>query len=336
MDRPEDRLALIECHERDGRIGRVLDVWRWPVRLGRAMDNHVVLDDPHVAAHHAMLLPHVQGGVLLQVLDTRNGVIANGRHHPAGATVTLPPGGAQLQIGALKLRLRLPGEQLAPERPLAAPQGSARALALVMALLLLALVLLEHGISLDPGADATAWLPTLVGLPAALMLWCGLWALMSKLFQHRFDFAGHLRLALPWLLAIQALDMLLPPLASALGWTLLWQLVTPLVVVLLAALVYRHLAQVLPLHTRAVAAAVGAALLVGGGISLAMTHRSTDRLTRAPYMSTLPLPAFNFTRAVPPEQAVAEMATLAEPLARRVQQARSEEAEQGLDALGDD
>jgi hypothetical protein len=30
MDRPQDRLALIECFEREGRAARVLDVWQWP------------------------------------------------------------------------------------------------------------------------------------------------------------------------------------------------------------------------------------------------------------------------------------------------------------------
>lgn len=49
------RLALIELLERDGRVSRVLDVHAWPLCLGRALDNDLVIDDPHLAAHHATL-----------------------------------------------------------------------------------------------------------------------------------------------------------------------------------------------------------------------------------------------------------------------------------------
>ena len=72
--RPEDRLALIELLDRDGRARRTLDVHAWPVSLGRALDNTWVLDDPHVAPHHAVLGVDADGHLLLQVGDSRNGV----------------------------------------------------------------------------------------------------------------------------------------------------------------------------------------------------------------------------------------------------------------------
>ena len=89
---------------------RVLDVWEWPVTLGRAMDNNVVLDDAFVAPHHARLTLGPAGRVQLQVLNTANGVRVDGRPHAAGATVDIPAAGAMLQLGANSLRLRLPDE----------------------------------------------------------------------------------------------------------------------------------------------------------------------------------------------------------------------------------
>ena len=35
----------------------------------------------------------------------------------------------------------------------------------------------------------------------ALAVWCGLWALGSKLFRHGFEFGSHAAIALAWLLA---------------------------------------------------------------------------------------------------------------------------------------
>ena len=74
MDRPEERLALIELLGRDARVQRTQDVRAWPLTLGRALDNTVVLDDPHVAARHATLAPDADGRLLLQVGDTVNGL----------------------------------------------------------------------------------------------------------------------------------------------------------------------------------------------------------------------------------------------------------------------
>ena len=94
MDRPEERLALIECFERDGRAGRTVDVHAWPLTLGRALSNHVILDDAYVAARHARIEPGSDGRLLLTVLDTANGVAVDGRRHDAGTTSPLPEAGA--------------------------------------------------------------------------------------------------------------------------------------------------------------------------------------------------------------------------------------------------
>ena len=165
MDAP--RLALIELHERDGRIGRVVDVHRWPLSLGRALDNDVVIDDPHVAAHHARLVQGADGTLQLQPLETLNGVRVDGRR--ATGDLALPAGGAELQIGATRLRLRLAGEVLAPELPLPPGGGIGLLAPLLMGAVVLALLLAEHWISLDPGADYSAWLPTALGLPLAFV-----------------------------------------------------------------------------------------------------------------------------------------------------------------------
>ena len=50
-----ETLALIETLDRDGQPRQILRVSQWPVRIGRAIDCDLVLDDPHVAAHHAAL-----------------------------------------------------------------------------------------------------------------------------------------------------------------------------------------------------------------------------------------------------------------------------------------
>ena len=48
-------LALLEALDRDGLVRQAWRIERWPVTIGRALDNTIVLSDPHVAAHHATL-----------------------------------------------------------------------------------------------------------------------------------------------------------------------------------------------------------------------------------------------------------------------------------------
>jgi hypothetical protein len=333
MERPADRIALIECFERDGRPGRTHDVPAWPLTLGRSLANQVVLDDPFVAAQHARIAADADGRLTLEVLDTANGVQLDGRHLAAGARWALPAGGATLQLGQTRLRLRLAGETLAPERPLPPRQAATLRLALQAAALLL-LSVAGLALRMDPGADSSAWLTGLLFLPAALGLWCAAWALLSKLFQHRFDFMGHLRTALPWVLAIELCAPLLQQAGASLGWPLPWR-AAPLLQALLALLwLHAHLVLVLPLHRRAVATAVAAMGMVAGGITLNGSYRSTDSFSRAPYMSSLPLPMLRLGATSSTQSLVAEMAGLGPALATRAKAARQEDRDNG--AAGDD
>jgi hypothetical protein len=327
--------ALLEIVERDGRVSARVPVQHWPLTLGRALDNDIVLDDPHVAAHHARLLLDAEGTVSLEVGDTVNGVQVGRQHHGAGSTLALPPAGSWLQMGSARLRLRLPGEMLAPERPLLSASASPWTQPLLAGAALMLLTLAEHWVSLDPGANAESWLGVGVGLPVFVAGWCGIWALASKLFQHRFDFLGHLRIALPWLLAIQLTDMLLTPLAAALGWPGLWRMAGPIQALLGLLMLRSHLMQVLPLSRRTVTAAVALLALLGGAISLTMTQRATDRFSRPAYMSSLPMPPLRWSSPAPAQQLVQQLEPLAAGLAQRVKQARAEEERDGA-SDGDD
>jgi len=281
MERPEDRVALIEWLDRDGHVQRCADVAAWPLSLGRALDNTVVLDDPFVAAHHARVAPDDSGQLQLLALPSHNGVRLDGQARLEGAAA-LPTAGATLQLGATRLRLRVAGETLAAEKPLPAHAASGPRGAALAAAALMVLVMAEVWVGLDPGADYTAWLPLLLGMPVAVALWCGLWALLSKLFQHRFDFGGHLRIALPWLLGMTLLDQLWPQLMAALDWPRLWMAGDALENLLLVLLLHAHLRHTLPLHRRAVTAVVAVLAVAGAGFTAALTWRSHDSLVAAP------------------------------------------------------
>jgi len=349
------RLALIELSELSkpgGTECRTVDVLAWPLTVGRALDNHLVIDDPFVAPHHALLDIAADGSLQLSVLDSVNGVglgVGLGgsgaavAHLAAGQSRVLSASGAVLQLGNTRLRLRLPDEVLAPERALssalpgfhvAATQRRHTRSQLWPWLTGLALVAFEaasHWTGLDPGADFSAWLPLLISVPVTVVVWCGVWALLSKLFNHHFDFSGHLKLALPWMLALALTQALWPQLAAALAAPVLWQL-TPLIMLTLAACLIRaQLSHVLPSKRQTVAVGVAAMALGAVGVSVANNFRTHDSLSSSPYMSTLPLPALRLGSTGGEQKLVQGLTPLAAQLALRAKKARDGE-EDGDDA----
>ncbi|HEX4509371.1 MAG TPA: FHA domain-containing protein, partial [Burkholderiaceae bacterium] len=111
-----ETLALIEVLDREGFPRQSVRIAQWPARIGRAVDCDLVLDDPHVAPHHASLIVG-DGGVHVVPSPTINGVRFGRARVAMGSAPRLPPSG-MLTLGSTTVRVRLADEALAPELPL--------------------------------------------------------------------------------------------------------------------------------------------------------------------------------------------------------------------------
>ena len=132
-----ETLALIEALDRDGHPRQILRVAQWPVRIGRAIDCDLVLDDPHVAALHATL-DWRDDGLHVQPAATVNGVRLGASVIAPGSSPLLPPSGL-LVLGATTLRVRLAGDVLAPVQR-RVERGDMR--------------IVQHEVAVDRAADA--------------------------------------------------------------------------------------------------------------------------------------------------------------------------------------
>jgi len=197
-----ETLALIETLDRDGQPRQILRVSQWPVRIGRAIACDLVLDDPHVAAHHATLELR-DDGVHVVPAATLNGVRL-GRAAIAPGSTPLLPAAALLTLGGTSLRVRLAGEVLAPEQRLLDLHQYERRHVTTL-LLLIAFAALWKGFDLwltaMPGQPGSVLAWSYLAAPAGLVVWCAAWAIGSMLFQRRFAFWAHLHVALRWLMA---------------------------------------------------------------------------------------------------------------------------------------
>ena len=296
------KLALVEVLDRDGHVRQVVSVERWPVTIGRAIDCDVVLDDPHVATRHAALSEE-DGTLSLQVGDSVNGARVLSTHVAAGKTAALPSGEV-FQLGATRLRVRRASDPVAPERALA-PAGGRLSL-FVMAIALVARTAGEQWVNVDPGERLIEYVPPLAGVGALLALWCGVWGMGSKLFQHRFEFASHARIAMAYLLVLGVTDLLLPLGAYASSWTFLSRIAGLVAGVVLCGMVWQHLTLILPSHRRTLAGGMAGLFVVGSVVLLANSYQENDRVFSELYVSTLAPPALRLAPAVTTQRFIDE------------------------------
>ena len=298
------KLAVIEVLDRDGHARQVVPVVEWPVTIGRAVDCDVVLDDAHIAARHATI-SGADGVLSLQVGESVNGAEWPGTRLRSGESATLPSGEV-FQLGATRLRIRRPGDALVPERALLPELTSGRVPLPALIAAFVAWVLAAQWISTDPGGRLIDYVPLLLLPLVGIVVWCMLWAIVSKIFRHRFEFWPHTRIAVRYLLAAEVLAFLLPVLAFMIGWPVLSRIAGFAAGALLCAMVVAHLARIVPTRRRALAWTMTAFFVAGAAVILTRNYQTLDRLFPELYVATLAPPALRLASPVQPDRFIEE------------------------------
>ena len=317
--------AMLDVLDRDGQVRQSCKVMDWPLRVGRALDNDLVLADPHVAAHHFSIASNTDpdpeaDGLHLVVGDTRNGVQWGREHLLAGERRALPRAGEpiELTIGRSTLRLRLAGHSVAAELALDKLPSPRRgmAVAAIAACVLLAGLLFDAWLAADPEGQWRSLASTLIAAATGTVVWCGLWALLSKTFTRQTHFGWHLRVfllaSIAWLL-LQTLPQLL---AFSLSWPWLSDFSFIATYAVGGAALYFHLLAVEPARHRMLRWMASGGVLAGVALTLWFNVQRSDRLGEELYMSHLFPPALRLAPTVSPERFFTGVAAL-QPLLDR-------------------
>lgn len=319
-------LALIEVLDRDGNVRQVLPVQAWPVAIGRAIDNDLVLADPHVAAHHLRVVasPADAAGCAVEVGTTLNGVTVASHHHASGGIAAVPAEGTApvLTVGRTRLRLRLPLHALEAELPIAVPSARWQSRPLLGAALvvLLTALLFQTWLDTDPELFGRAAGSMLLSFVAGASLWCGVWALLSRLFARQAQYGWHLRVFVLGTLAWLAVDTLAGVLAFASGWGWIASLRFVATFAVAGAVLGFHLLAVDPARPRLMRAAGALAAVAGIALTLWFNLQRSDRFGNELYLSGLMPPALRLAPAVPADRFIEGLSALQEPLARKARE----------------
>ncbi len=335
-------LALLEALDRDGTVRQAWRIERWPVTIGRALDNDAVLTEPHVAAHHASIdfVPAADGAAAASLVvtagATNNGLWIGRERIAGGAVHTVADSGRDLDlhVGRTALRLRLPGHALAPEQTLA-PVLSREIgwLPTVgLALASLVFVLFNTYIDNDPDGLGREIGKAVLGALMVGALWCGFWALLSKIFARQSSFGWHVRVFVIASLAFVVLGAVPPLLAFAFSWPWVTDFSFVIVFAAVATTIYFHLLAVEPARERLMRAVAVTGFAVGVALQLWFNVQRTGRPGEELYMNHLFAPQLRLARPVPVASFIDRLAPMQAILDKKAkEQTGTDEARGGDD-----
>ena len=264
----------IEVLARDGEVQSRERIDAAEARIGRAFDNDVVVNDPHVAPHHLRVLRGEDGELVAEDLGTLNGLYAeHGAQRLQRLSLKGEPG---LRIGRTVLRVHDGAHAVAPERALTPPRAHVK-WDIGLAACLFLLILLLNWLNLTTEPNASAVLVPMIGLAVALAVWTGLWAVLSRIFFGQAQFALHLRIAVTACIAIVLWDLLTETLSFSFAWRTIAEHAALGAWAILAATCYAHLAAIGPRHMKLVVSVV-LALVASGAAAQAFTKAENREL----------------------------------------------------------
>ena len=312
----------IEVLSRDGAVIARERIQSAEARIGRAFDNDVVVDDPHVAPHHLRVFRGEDGELVAEDLGTVNGLYPeHGANRVPRLSLRGEPG---IRIGRTTLRVHDAAHPVAPERAMTPPRQHARWDAGLGAGLFL-LILLINWLNLTQEPSANVVLLPMIGLATALAVWTGLWAVLSRIFFGQAQFALHLRIAVTACIAIVLWDLLTETLSYAFAWREVVEYAPLGAWAILATTCYAHLLAIGPRHMKLVMGLMLALMASGAAMQQVTRSENRELVGQRATLGDLRPPVF---RAVPLASAEAFFKD-AEETRGRVDKARTKEPPPG-------
>ena len=194
---------------------------RFPVTVGRAYTNDVILDDPKVSASHLRLERTEEGRVMLRDVGSHNGTF---RVEPWARLAELElTDDARVAVGDTVLRFRGRSHAVEETRVTAipvAPQGRPfeRPFAFPAMLAVTVAIFLAHEYLTNYQKTDWGSLALAVVVPVfASFVWAGLWSVASKVARRVFHFGAHGTIGSMGLLGLLLIPMMIGLVTYSLG-----------------------------------------------------------------------------------------------------------------------
>ena len=189
-------LGYIEILDAKGGVIERVPVDSFPISVGRAYSNDIILDDPYVCPSHLAIAPDEEGRLIARDLDTVNGLRPEAREKRV-PFVELHSG-SQFLIGHTQLRycsVDHPSAATVVDRENGKSRLHSPYVAVVAGAGIFLLLCLDAYLSTVERATVAAIVTEPLATFTMLLVWSGLWALASRIIVSRFYFPQHVAIA---------------------------------------------------------------------------------------------------------------------------------------------
>lgn len=293
----------------DGEVLHRTKVTHLPIRIGRAYDNDIILDDRHTAAHHAQIELNQLDELIIADLGSQNGItLANTREN-----FFVIDGDKIYRLGHTRLRIRTADYQVADEVSDLTnhhwegllPAATGLGLLLVTGLLSIWLADLNEG-------TLSKYLLELVSILGFAIGWSGIWALFSKLFTGHARFGRHLFIASAGLAFLEFWEHLSGLVAYAFSLEFLMTFSSHAVIAICAIVLYFHMRTAGNTRPGRLKAYLATLAILGSIIIMTKTYQASNHLSDELYMSRIYPPAVRISRDHSLDEFMADMQNLQE------------------------
>ncbi len=235
------------------------------IRIGRAYDNDLVLDDPYVAPQHLRIWRSEAGSWVAEDVGTANGLyLDHGRDKFGWLELD---GNRPIRVGHTYLRIREAGHAVAPERTY---QSHSRVWPVLVALGVLLAAIDAGSIWLGETSEPklSPYLVSVLTVAVLLAAWTAAWSVLSRIFSGQARFERNFLIALSGLVVYSLYREFADAATFAFSWRGLAAYRYVGIWSLLAAVCFLHLREVSPTRLKLKAGLVVALLAIGIGVQL--------------------------------------------------------------------
>jgi hypothetical protein len=278
-----------------------------PIRLGRGYDNDIILDDPHISAHHAIVDREADAGLTVQDLDSQSGII----HKNTRRKELSIDGNTIFRLGHTSIRVRTCDFPVDNEIAGSAFYGfEGWPPAAVGITLIICLVLADSWLGDVEKFEAIRYPIAVVVALLIAMVWCGFWSFANRLFGGSARLGRHLFILGCGFAAMEAWSYASTSIAYALSWEVATRYGSNVVMAIFAVMVFYHLLHIKPSRGRLFAVLSGAMALFGSGLLLMVNYNNNGRLTDELFMHERFPPALRLSADKPVSQLIVSATAL--------------------------
>jgi hypothetical protein len=189
-------LGYIEVLDAKGHVTERMRIDSFPITVGRAYSNHVVVDDPYVCPAHLAIEPDEQGRLIARDLNSVNGLRANMDGKRVGSLEV--QSGTLFRIGHTLMRYRSIDYPLAPtliDRENGASRLASPYVAACAGLVVFLLLCLDSFLGTVERVTVAKVVSEPLTTFSTLLIWSGLWSLASRIVVSRLHFFEHATIA---------------------------------------------------------------------------------------------------------------------------------------------